>query len=193
MALFAILSAGCTPAVVTATFPQVNPSPAIEPNSPQVGLAPVADSRRDEGAGWLYRGDTLVVAGPELTSYIQHKFRNRMIEDGFAPADAAVPSNATPPPYKTVLVTLQSTYLGSTGAIYQKTDFDQIASTDIAVQVFAPGSHTIVFARGYLGIYRGNGNAIPMLPAATGPLLTAATDAAIDQAFGDRALLEALR
>ena len=58
-----------------------------------------------------------MVAGPELATYIQHKFRNQLVEEGFAPTDAAVPSSSSLPSYKTVLVTLQSTNYGNTGML----------------------------------------------------------------------------
>jgi len=137
LALIAVLGAGCAPTIITAKFPEVSPPPAVKPDATKVGLAPVADSRRDESAGWIISGPP-IVAGPELATYIQHKFRNHLAEDGFAPVDAPDPPNNTnPAPYKTVLVTLQSTNFGNTATS------SEVASTDIAVQVFAPGNRAM--------------------------------------------------
>ena len=178
--LIAILGAGCANTVI-AKFPEVYPPPAGKPDATKVGLAPVADSRRDESAGWN-AGNVPIVAGPEFTHYIEHKFRSQMVEEGFAPIDAPNPASGTnPPPCKTILITLQSTNFGNSGTVTTH----EIASTDIAVQVFAPGSRTIVFAQSYQGTHRENGD--------PGRLLAAAADWAIDQAFADKAFLEALR
>jgi len=181
LALIAVLGAGCAPTIITARFPDVSPPPAVKPDATKVGLAPVADSRRDEGAGWNDRG-LPIVAGPEFTNYIEHKFRSQLVEEGFAPIDSKEPASGTnPPPYKTILITLQSSIFGNTGTAMTH----EIASTDVAVQVFAPGSRTIVFAQSYKGTHRENGD--------PGPLLAAAADWAIDEAFADKAFLKALR
>jgi hypothetical protein len=180
MAQFAILSAGCAP-IVTAKFPEVYPPPSVKSDATKVGFAPVADSRRDEGAGWNGAGIP-VVAGAGLTNYIDHKFRSQMVEEGFAPIDAPDPeSGSNSAPFRTVLITLQSTNLGNSGTAF----VHQIASADIAVQVFAAGSHTIVFAQSYKGTHHENGD--------PGPQLAAAADWAIDETFADKAFLKALR
>ncbi len=93
MAQFAILSAGCAP-IVTAKFPEVYPPPSVKSDATKVGFAPVADSRRDEGAGWNGAGIP-VVAGAGLTNYIDHKFRSHMVEEGFAPIDAPDPESGS--------------------------------------------------------------------------------------------------
>jgi hypothetical protein len=182
--LLAILAAGagCAPPIITARFPDLAAPQALKPNATQVGLAPVADSRRDESAGWDANGIP-VVAGPALTGYIQHKFHNQMMGEGFAPADAPDPAGggANLPPYKTIVITLQSTNYGNSGSYMTH----EIASTDIAVQVFAPSSRTIVFAQSYLGTHRENGD--------PGAQLAAAANGAIDAAFADQAFLKALQ
>ena len=101
-----------------------------------------------------------------------------MVEEGFAPVEVAIPSNdKDPAPYKTVLVTIQSSNFGNVRVAG--------GSTDIAVPVFALGSRKIVFAQSYLGIQRKN--------RAPGSALAAAADSAINQAFNDPALLAVLR
>ena len=177
--LIAILCAGCSP-IVAAQFPDVYSPPAVKLDATKIGLARVADSRRDESAGWL-NGDITVVAGPAMADYIGRKFRSQMIEQGFAPIDSSDPAASTnSSAFKTVIVTLQSTNFGGTSTFL----FHPIASTDIAVQVFAAGSRTIVFAQSYQGTHRGNGR--------VGTNLAAAADGAIEQAFADQAFLAAL-
>ncbi len=122
------------------------------------------------------------MAGPEFDQYVDRTFRSRLVEEGFAPIDAANPGGGTNPvQYKTILVTVQSTDVGGTGTFMPHA----IASTDIAVQVFAVGGHTIIFAQSYKGTHQENGK--------TGELLAAAADWAIDAAFSDTAFLQALR
>ena len=173
--LAGILATGCA-TYATAKFPELGPPAVVHPDAPKVGLAPIADSRRDQGAGWV---DTLpLYAEPGLSQYIGRKFRDQMVEEGFDPVDVAIPSNdKDPASYKTVLVTLQSSNFGNIGVAG--------GSTDIAVQVFAPGSHKIVFAQSYLGFERKNGT--------SGQVLADAADSAIKKAFSDPALLAVLR
>ena len=181
LALAAILTAGCPPPILTARFPDVSPPPDVKPGALKVALAPTADSRRDETAGWAPSG-ILIVAGSDFTNYIQLKFRNRLIDAGFDPIDASVPTNSTSPSaYKTILITLQSSDFGNTGSVVPS----EVSSTDLAIQIYAAGDRTVVFASSYKGMRRENGTA--------GPLLAAAADGAIDRAFADQAFLAALR
>ncbi len=176
------IATGCA-RTVSATFPGAYPPPAVHQAAIKVGLAPVADSRSDESAGWP-NSNVTIFAGPAFPEYVEHKFRGQLVEEGYAPIDVKDPTdtdNTGAAGAKTILVTVQSTDVGGTGTIMPHA----IASTDIAVQVFAPASHTIVFAQSYKGIHRENGKA--------GELLAAAADWAIDEAFADKAFLAALR
>lgn len=171
--------AGCATTKINARFPDV---PLRKPaaGATKVGVARVEDSRASRvaasiGGNGLIRSDLL--AGPDLLSYIDHKFRNGLADRRFDPVVAPDPAKSSlAQPYKIVVVTLQSATYGF--PVWKNAG----SAIDIAVQVYSP-AHKIIFADSYSGADSGKPSSV----------MAVAADNAVEAALADAKLESALR
>ncbi len=182
--------AGCATAKLNAGFPVV---PLRKPpaGATKIGVARVEDSRASRIVGSTNDGAFQTVdllAGPDLLSYIDRKFRNGLAERGFEPIVALDPAKSSlAQPYKIVVITLQSATFGFP-SIYWGNAGTSIA---IAVQVYAP-PHKIIFASSYSGAHSG-GLGLVATSVRAGSVIAAAADEAVKAALADPKLENALR
>jgi hypothetical protein len=167
-------------------FPKFQLLPQSNRGAATIGVARVADSRTSRDSGRF--NEVTVLVGPELPDHIERQFRSELVEEGFSPIEALSPNPTNSCDCKTILVTLQSVSIACSGTFTTTGD----ASADIAVQVYAPKSHSIVFAQSYSGRHS-EGLSARELGMNSGRLIAAATDDAVDHAFEDKAFREALR
>jgi hypothetical protein len=187
-----LCTAGCSTAKINAGFPEV-PLQAAGNSGVKIGVARAEDSRATRIAGtWTVNfREVDFLVGPELPDYIERKFRNGLVQRGFAPVDALDPAKSTnAQDYKTLVLTLQSVTFSPGYALVGLSRED--ASVTIAVQVYAPsGSREI-----YAGSFSGAGQArlgSPFTGVHMGSVIAVAADHAIDAAFADSNFEQALK
>ncbi|HVN63412.1 MAG TPA: hypothetical protein VMT58_02150 [Candidatus Binataceae bacterium] len=191
--LFALLlcaGTGCTVTfgiskAINAQFPEVK---LKTPRSAgiKIGLARVEDSRNtrevNEGSNQIP-----LLAGPEFYEFIDHTFRNRLIQRGFDPTDALDPTKTLLlQPYKTMVVTLQSVSFVCNGMF----SCDGTSNVSLAMQVFAPDRSAI-----FSGSFEGQSNQNDRLDAgiANVNIIAKAAERAIDAAFANPKFEAALK
>jgi hypothetical protein len=188
LAVTLLYGVGCVRGAINAGFPEVPVQSAERSVSrPKVGIARVEDSRPKRAAGSI--GATTLLVGPELLDYIERRFRNELAERGFDAVEVLNPTkSASVRDLRTIAVTLQSASFGTADALLFSAD----ASANIAVQVYAPASTQVIFARSFSGNSDGR---IGLRGAglASGGILAIAADRAIDAAFEDPQFIQSLR
>ena len=189
---------GCEPVSINAGFPEVPPEPvANSAGSAKIGVARVEDSRPNRNTGLIGTGAGLgggsevnLLAGPELSDYIEREFRNNLATRGITSVDALNPAKTGEPGhYKTIVITLQSATFSTSDPIFVKAD----SSVNIAVQVYATSGTNVLFGGSYsgtnqekIGFARGTG-------LRSGAILAVAANRAVDAAFADAKFEQALK
>jgi len=189
---------GCEPVSINAGFPEVPPDPvANSAGSTKIGVARVEDSRPNRNAGLIGTGaglgggsDVNLLAGPELSDYIEREFRNNLATRGITSVDALNPAKTGEPGhYKTIVITLQSATFSTSDPIFVKAD----SSVNIAVQVYTTSGTNVLFGGSYsgtnqekIGFARGTG-------LRSGAILAVAANRAVDAAFADAKFEQALK
>lgn len=181
------LGAGCGVRSIEAGFPEVTlQQPAKPGTGPTIGLARVEDSRTGRDAGMLNDSLNLQV-GAGLADYIERTFHNKLVAHGMTVVEALNPAKNPPSGHKTVVVIVQSAQFDFSG--FGKSE----ASVNIAVQVYGSASTDAIFGGSFSGTDREGIKLMDSVASNTGIVLAAASDRAIDAAFADEHLEQALK
>jgi hypothetical protein len=191
LALSLLCGVGCTPARITLSFPDV-PFQTAGNSGVKIGVARADDSRDVQMVGTItsfgLTGDLLV--GPELSDYIDRKFRNALVERGFVPVDALDPTKSpNTRDYKTLVLRLQIVKIG-TYSVNGSSESD--AAVGIAADVYAPAGSKEIFAQTFIGEYQSRLGWGP-IGVKAGNIMATAADRAIDEALADPAFEHALK
>lgn len=181
-----ICLSACSSAEINAGFPEVARENASSTGT-KIGVARVEDSRDQSAAGEV--ANTTLLVGPELADYIERTVRNQLAARGWNPVDSLNPRRTSErPPHKTLVVTIQSVTFGDSGIFSLSAE----SSIDLVFQVYSPGA-ALVLTRNFSGDCRENIFFTHAGGVAAGGIIAKAADDAVNKAFADAALEQALR